>query len=141
MPPLCPSLSPAFQALTHCGFWEQRLGGITISSSSTRSCLRHFRDTLCSLASCRVSLRTVVLRQITTSTLQVKGEASGWLEPHEGRWPESQAVGGGGHTIQNSRCPSGECLSCKAHCFFFSEGAKSCNLTVGVMKGRQQHED
>lgn len=43
--------------------------GITISSSSTRSCLRHFRDTLCSLASCRVSLRTVVLRQITTSTL------------------------------------------------------------------------
>lgn len=42
----------------------------TISSSSTRSCLRHFRDTLCSLASCRVSLRTVVLRQITTSTLQ-----------------------------------------------------------------------
>lgn len=42
---------------------------ITISSSSTRSCLRHLRDTRCSLASCRVSLRTVVLRQITTSTL------------------------------------------------------------------------
>lgn len=45
-------------------------GMFTISSSSTRSCLRHFRETLCSLASCKVSLRTVVLRQITTSTLQ-----------------------------------------------------------------------
>lgn len=45
---------------------------LTISSSSTRSCLRHFRETLCSLASCKVSLRTVVLRQMTTSTLQAR---------------------------------------------------------------------
>lgn len=50
--------------------------GITISSSSTRSCRRHFRDTLCSLASWRVSLRTVVLKQITTSTLPKKGRRS-----------------------------------------------------------------
>ena len=45
----------------------------TISSSSTRSCLRHFRDTRCSLASCSVSFLTVVLRQMTTSTLQGDG--------------------------------------------------------------------
>lgn len=41
----------------------------TISTSSTRSCLRHLTDTRCSLTSCSVSFLTVVLRQITTSTL------------------------------------------------------------------------
>ncbi len=44
---------------------------LTISSSSTRSCLRHFMETRCSLPSCKVSFLTVVLRQITTSTLRV----------------------------------------------------------------------
>lgn len=73
--PICPHPSPNFldPAPVFLGS-EAMLGGITISSSSTRSCLRHFRDTLCSLASWRVSLRTVVLRQITTSTLARKGE-------------------------------------------------------------------
>ena len=45
----------------------------TISSSSTRSCLRHFRETRCSFTSCSVSFLTVVLRQMTTSTLRVDG--------------------------------------------------------------------
>ena len=127
--PICPRPSPSSlnPALWFLGP-EAVLPGITISSSSTRSCLRHFTDTLCSLTSWRVSLRTVVLRQITTSTLRRKKRPEpGWSHTKEGREPgwgrATPALQGPGTPL-----PCSECLSCYASLCF--QSVRCSGLTV-----------
>lgn len=90
--PLCIShthdTSPAITVLATRGHQTldivEQLGWLqsklTISTSSTRSCLRHLRDTRCSLTSCRVSFLTMVLRHITTSTLtHIRHHVTHWF--------------------------------------------------------------